>query len=455
MFGEIKDETILKYDRQVPRYTSYPTAPHFSSEVNFKTYANWLENLSEDESLSLYIHIPFCQKMCWYCGCFTKITKRYAPIEDYVHILAREVKIVANLLKKKNRRVSHIHFGGGSPTILLPETFEYLMKIIQDEFEVEKEAEIAIEVDPRNVNEEKVKSYVKYGINRVSIGVQDFSDDVQKAINRQQSFDEVYEVIKLFREYGIDAINLDLVYGLPKQKIEGIKRNIDYAMLLKPSRIALFSYAHVPWMKKHMRLINEYELPDNEDKMLMYREASKRLEKLGYFAIGLDHFVKKNDSMFDAVKDEKVKRNFQGYSTDSADNIIAFGASAIGYLKDFGYVQNTLDFNDYKKAILAEELPIVKGIEVSEEDKMRKRIIDEIMCYLSVDLNKTCDSFKLAKDYFKNEILALEELRKDGLVRVKNNVIKINLIAPQIARVVASIFDKFATKGKGKHSKAM
>lgn len=452
MINKIEDSVILKHDTQVPRYTSYPTAPHFNSDVNGEVVFTWLKTLPENETLSLYIHIPFCNQLCWYCGCYTKVTSRYAPVEDYAHIVAREIRLVADLLAKKNHKVSHIHFGGGSPTILLPDTFEYLMQTIRSEFEVNVDAEIAIEIDPRNVNEEKIATYAKNGINRVSIGVQDFNDEVQKAINREQSFDVVYDCVKLFRKYKINDINLDLIYGLPKQTLEGIRKNIDYAMLLKPSRIALFAYAHVQWMKKHMRLINEEDLPNGASRLQMYRLASEKLQQEGYFSIGLDHFAKKDDSMFLAFKDEKLKRNFQGYSTDTASSVIGFGASAISYLP-LGYSQNTLDFDEYKKNILSEKLAVKKGIKITQDDKIRKRIIDELMCYLEVDLNQICESFNLEKNHFATELEGLEELKKDGLVRVKNNVIKINLIAPQISRIVSSLFDKFFTSDSKKHSK--
>jgi oxygen-independent coproporphyrinogen-3 oxidase len=327
-----------------------------------------------------------------------------------------------------------------------------LIKTIRSEFEIKKDAEIAIEVDPRNVNEEKVATYAKAGINRVSIGVQDFNLEVQKAINREQSFDVVYDCVKLFRKFHINNINLDLIYGLPKQTLEMVKKNIDFSMLLKPSRIALFAYAHVQWKKKHMRLIDENDLPGGENKLAMYQAAAKKLNEEGYFSIGLDHFAKSDDSMFEAFHEEKLKRNFQGYSTDNANCIIGFGASAISYLPS-GYAQNTLDFEEYKKNILSEKLPVIKGVEINKEDKIRKKIIDELMCYMEVDLKKICEEFSLPKNSFNQEIELLENLKSDGLVRIKNNKIKINLAAPQISRVVSSVFDKFFQPEAQRHSK--
>lgn len=451
MLRQPHDHIILKYDKQLPRYTSYPTAPHFNSEVNGDVYADWLKSLPAQETISLYIHIPFCRKMCWFCGCHTKITQRYDPVEDYAVVLEREIRIVGDLLREKNCKVSHIHFGGGSPTILLPATFERVMKTIREEFVINADAEIAIEVDPRNVNEEKISTYAKAGINRASIGVQDFNREVQLAINREQPFDLVQDCVNLFRKFGIHNINLDFIYGLPKQTVEMVKKNIDYAMLLKPSRIALFTYAHVQWKKKHMRLIDEKDLPDSASKIAMYREAAKKLEQEGYFSIGLDHFAKGDDAMAAAFREKKLKRNFQGYSTDTANSLIGFGTSAISYLP-LGYAQNTLDAEEYKKNILSGKFAVVKGIKISEDDMVRKKVIDELMCYMEVDLTRVCDSLGLSQNYFESEIAALAELEKDGLVEIENNVIKINPTTPQISRVVSSIFDKFFRADAKKHS---
>ena len=295
-------------------------------------------------------------------------------------MLAKEIRIAGNLLRDKDNKIACLHFGGGSPTILATNDFEYLISVIKDEFTISSDTEIAIEVDPRNVNEEKIASYAKAGINRVSIGVQDFSHDVQLAVNREQSFDLVYNCVRLFRKYGINNINLDLIYGLPKQTIEGIKKNIDYSMLLKPDRIALFAYAHVKWMKRQMQLINEEDLPDEAARVIMYKVAAEKLRQENYVAIGLDHFAKNDDPMTLALKSRRLKRNFQGYSTDNANSTIGFGISAISHLQ-FGYAQNTLDFEQYKNNILTSKFATAKGIYTGDDEILRKKIIDEIMCY--------------------------------------------------------------------------
>lgn len=447
MFGEIGDEVILKYNYQTPRYTSYPTAVNFKETTSDSDYLKWLKSIPTKEPISLYFHIPFCQQLCWYCGCYTKISKRYAPIEDYVYLLIREIKAVSDIIKLKNHPVHHIHFGGGSPTIILKNNFDDLMDAINGGFNIINGAEIAIEVDPRNLTEENIANYSKQKINRASIGVQDFNLEVQDAINRKQSFEQVFDCVRLFRKYGINDINLDLIYGLPKQTPDMIRTNIDYSLLLNPDRIALFSYAHVQWMKKHMRLIKEEDLPNPQDKLQMYKIAADRLSKKGYEIIGLDHFAKRDNKMAIAKQNKNLRRNFQGYSSDNANVIIAFGASAIGHLPD-GYVQNTLNFDEYKEKILNQKLPVKRIIATSKEDKIRKKVIDEIMCYLEVDLDKISEIFKLDNNYFSQELIALKKLEKDNLIKINQNKIAINPLFPQITRIAASFFDQYPNSNK-------
>jgi len=432
---------LLKYEGNFPRYTSYPTAPNFSADFDSISYQNWLEQIT-NQNLSLYFHIPFCDQLCWYCGCFTTVTKRYEPIKSYIESLEKEIALVSKILKGKGNKISHIHFGGGSPTILAADDFLRLVTTIKNSFELEEAAQIAIEIDPRNIDEEKVSAYAKAGVNRASIGVQDFNEEVQKAINREQSFDVVKNAVDLLRKYQISAINFDLIYGLPKQTTQGVLKNIEISLKLNPARIALFSYAHVKWKKKQMRLIDEADLADSKTKIEMYDLAAKELVKSGYASVGLDHFVLPDDEMFSDYKAKKLKRNFQGYSSDKGDFIIGFGLSSIGYLSQ-GYVQNSLDFEEYKKLLNALKLPVKKGCEISVSDKMRKKIIDSLMCYFEVDLKAIAQEFDLAEDYFAAEILRLESLKKDGLVFFEDSVVKVNQNFPQILRVVCAAFDEY------------
>ncbi len=450
--NDVSEQLILNYEGQYPRYTSYPTAPHFSPEINGAIYAQWLQTLPSQDKLSLYIHIPFCRQLCWYCGCSTKITNNDVSIAAYIKVLKKEIALVASFLSSKNHCVTHIHFGGGSPTLLSPQLFLDLMNTIHAAFNVENHAEIAIEIDPRTVNEEKINAYATAHVNRVSIGAQDFNREVQQAINREQSFKLVQSSISLFHQYNINNINLDLIYGLPKQTIESIKNNIEAVFLLNPSRIALFAYAHIHWMKKHMRLIQEEHLPDDATRIEMFSVANEQLKQGGYLPIGLDHFAKPTDSMTQALNTKTLKRNFQGYSVETAPHLIGLGTSSVSQLNN-GYVQNTSDLRHYKNTVLSNRLPITRGIALSIEDRLRKRIIEHIMCYLEVDLKTQCTLFHYPLDYFAQELRSLDPLVNDGLVSITNGIIRIHPKARQITRVVSSYFDRFFKNQAQQHSK--
>ena len=454
-FKDIDPEIILKYDRQIPRYTSYPTAPHFKKESDDKLYQKWLKEIPENSKISLYFHIPFCAKLCWYCGCNTQIINHYSPVERYLTYLKKEISIISNIISDKNLKICHIHFGGGSPTIIDPKNFEDLFSYIRKNFNILPDAEIAIEVDPRNINEEKVQIYQKVGINRVSFGVQDFDLNVQKLINRVQPFDLVAEICNLFRKYDIKNINLDFIYGLPGQTLETITKNIKLIKELDPDRIAFFGYAHVPWVKKYMRFIKDEDLPNAKDRIELYNIIANNLQDIGYQAIGLDHFAKKDSDIIEQLKKRKLKRNFQGYSTDKANILIGMGISSISYLPS-GYSQNNTKNIPYPKAIEQNRLPIAKNIKITKEDKIRKLIIDEIMCYLDIDLNKFIKEFDLNDNYFDQELKELESLENENLIKIIDKKIIINPKTPQIARVTASFFDQyFDNKNNNKHSKAI
>ncbi|RUR22996.1 oxygen-independent coproporphyrinogen III oxidase [Legionella qingyii] len=450
--NDVSEQLILNYEGQFPRYTSYPTAPHFSTEINATTYSQWLHAIPAQDTLSLYIHIPFCQQLCWYCGCYTKISNKESAVEEYVKVLIQEINLVTRLLPPQCLNVTHIHFGGGSPTLLSPQLFLKLMRSIREAFHVAPHAEIAIEVDPRTINEEKISAYASALVNRISIGAQDFNPDVQQAINREQPIELVQSCINLFRQYGINNINLDLMYGLPKQTIESIENNIEAVSLLNPSRIAFFAYAHVRWMKKHMQLIQEEDLPNDASRIEMFCLASEQLKQKGYLPIGLDHFAKPTDPMALALNTKTLKRNFQGYSVESASHLIGLGASSISQLTH-GYAQNTSDLKQYKNTVINHLLPIVRGMEICTEDQLRKAIIDDIMCYLEVNLKKHCAVFNYPLDYFDSELRSLDNLVKDGLVAINDYIIQIHPKARQITRVVSSYFDRFFKTNTQRHSR--
>ncbi|WP_417462682.1 oxygen-independent coproporphyrinogen III oxidase [Kordiimonas sp.] len=443
-------QALLDHNRQVPRYTSYPTAPHFSPEVTGEVFSGWVKALPDGASLSLYIHIPYCRQICWYCGCFTKATRKYAPVEGFVASLVEEIKHTSAELSG-GQVVNHIHFGGGSPSMLKPDDFTSIMKVIREGYTVHPEAEIAIELDPREVTEAKVSAYAAGGVTRASLGVQDFHVEVQQAIGRRQPFHMVYDAVRFLRDYGISDINMDLLYGLPGQTLQRIEENVDFAVALNPSRIALFGYAHVPWMKKHMQLIDEAALPDGEARLKQFDAASARLAKRGYEAVGLDHFVRHTDPMAEALRTHTLRRNFQGYTTDAADALLGFGTSAISVLPQ-GYAQNTLVAKDYAETVSRGSYPVVKGKWVNEDDRLRRAVIETLMCYFEVDLDDFCKKRGLPCDYFDDALPELTSLAFEGLIRLLGRRIIIDQNARQAVRLAAAAFDSYLNPSVTRHA---
>ncbi|TNE62567.1 MAG: oxygen-independent coproporphyrinogen III oxidase [Alphaproteobacteria bacterium] len=443
-------DVLLRHNQQVPRYTSYPTAPHFSAAVDSDTMQGWIRALPEGGALSLYIHIPFCRQMCWYCGCNTRASRHYEPLENYLKTLFLEIDQVAHWIGRPEQ-VSHIHFGGGSPSMLRPEDFTRLMAWLRRHFAVRADAEIAIELDPREVTEAKVAAYAAAGVNRASLGVQDFHEEVQRAIGRRQPFHVIYDAVRTLRDYGIRRINMDLLYGLPHQDRLVIEENVDFAAALAPDRISLFGYAHVPWMKKHMRLINEAALPDGTARLEQFDVAKRRLGRRGYVPIGLDHFVLPDDSMATALRDGHLHRNFQGYTTDAATCLIGFGASAISALPD-GYAQNAPDVRSYDAAVRAGRAATVKGKRLSADDRLRRAIIERLMCYFDIDLKVFSAVHGLPRDYFANAIARLQPLVTDGLVEIADGLVTVNPAAPQAVRLVCAAFDSYLQPTAGRHA---
>ncbi len=378
-------------DYSVPRYTSYPTAPNFSDKISNNIYTSWLKNLDKDKEVSLYIHIPFCNSLCYFCGCHTSVANTYAPIESYVNSLLREIALLGEELRNKFN-VSHIHFGGGTPSILRGAELWMIMLSIKKNFNILENCEIAMEIDPRFYKKNLTTILNKYGFNRISIGVQDFSKDVQTLTNRTQSFKTTKKIIKHFRENKISNINIDLMYGLPKQTVRTFSDTLKKIVTLEPDRISIFGYGHVPWKKKHQKLIKD-GLLNNESRLKFYQLASRYFLSNGYEAFGIDHYAKKSSSIVQKAKERKLQRNFQGYSEDSAEILIGIGASSISYLPN-GYVQNIAQTDGYISSLKENKLPISRGHEFRTKDRIYGTIIKELMCYLSVDLNQVAEKFE-------------------------------------------------------------
>ncbi|MBB4305301.1 oxygen-independent coproporphyrinogen-3 oxidase [Rhodobium orientis] len=439
--------------RSVPRYTSYPTAPHFGPEVTGEVYAGWLRALPADTELSLYLHVPFCREMCHYCGCHTKVTHKDAPLYDYAEVLVREIAMISAMVPG-GLPVSHIHWGGGTPSLLPDRAFRDVVEALQKGFSLADNLEHAIELDPRTVTPELAKTLGDCGITRASLGVQDFSYDVQQAIGRIQPKENVLDSVAALKANGINAINLDLMYGLPKQTVDTMRATAEAAAALQPSRLALFGYAHVPWMKKHQRLINEDDLPGVEMRLELATAARDALKSIGYHAIGLDHFAHNDDSMAIADREGTLHRNFQGYTTDGADALIGFGVSSIGKLPQ-GYAQNAPDIGGWKRAVDAGMPPIVRGKALSEDDRTRAAIIERLMTVYDVDLAEIATHFHRDPADFHESLEQLDELVADGLVDVDGYHVTVRPAGRPYVRVAAAAFDTYFAANKARHSVAV
>jgi oxygen-independent coproporphyrinogen-3 oxidase len=449
----MRRDLSAKYDLRVPRYTSYPTAPHFHPGIGPDEYGGWLSGLDPQEELSLYLHIAYCAEMCWFCGCHTKITRKYAPVAAYMDALLGEIALVAERLPTR-MTARHVHFGGGSPTILSPEDFVRTIDILREKFIIKPDAEIAVELDPRTADEVYVKAMAQAGVTRASIGVQDFDPKVQEAINRIQPYDVTANVIGWLRSHGVPEINMDLVYGLPYQSVDGLLDTIDKAHGFQPRRIALFGYAHVPWMKKHQRLIPEAALPDTDTRWEQYERGTARLEELGYVKVGLDHFAAPDDPLAVALKEKRLHRNFQGYTTDTADTLIGFGASGIGSLPQ-GYVANVGEIHVYQRDIAAGRLTTARGIAIDDDDRLRRDIIMRLMCDLAIDLDAVCAEHGADSAQFDEALAGLAPMQEDGLAVIDGRRITMTDEGRTLVRATAAAFDRYLKKGEQRHSKAV
>ncbi len=453
----IMTETNLSYAmRNVPRYTSYPTAPHFHSGVTAADYASWLDALSADDSLSLYIHVPFCREICHYCGCHTKATRQDAPLAAYAETLSNEIELVATHLKRAGQ-VKHIHWGGGTPSLLPQQSLIDLAGLIRVLFDISPDIEHAIELDPRFVTASLAGTLAQIGVNRASLGIQDLDATVQKAIGRVQSYEVVTAAVSHLRAAGITDLNFDLMYGLPHQSVDTILDTVSRTIDLKPGRIALFGYAHVPWMKKHQKLIDEGALPTSAERIRLAEVARSALLEAGYRAIGLDHFALPSDPMAQAEADGSLRRNFQGYTTDQGEQLIGFGVSSIGKLSQ-GYIQNMPDVGHWRRAIEDGHLPVARGMPLSNDDIMRGQIIEQLMTDYVCDLSAIARAFGEAAEDLIPSIDNLHELAHDGLVEIDDWTIKVTQAGRPYVRLVAAAFDAYLEgidAGAKRHSLAV
>lgn len=448
------DDAIARYrEERLPRYTSYPTAPQFSREIGPADYAHWLEALKPDAIGSLYLHVPFCRSMCWYCGCHTTITRHDKPVADYARVLEQEIGLVADRMSHR-LAVRHIHFGGGTPTILKPEDFARLVDTVRARFDVAGDAEIAIEIDPRTLTREMTRTLGASGVTRASLGVQTFDLRVQQAIHRFQSAAQTARAAEGLREAGVKAINFDLIYGLPHQTVASCLDTVRDCIEMRPDRLAVFGYAHIPSFKKHQGVVNVEDLPNGPARHDQAEAIGAALEAAGYCRIGLDHYALPHDEMVLAQTAGRLRRNFQGYTTDTADALIGLGASSIGRLPD-GYVQNDVGLLTYAERIQRGELATIKGYRLTAEDRLRADLIERIMCDFGVDVGEVCGRH----DASSRDLLAasprLPTLEADGLVRRDGDSLTIAPDARHLVRSVAAAFDAHLGKAGPVHSRAI
>lgn len=436
---------IRKYDVSGPRYTSYPTADRFVEAFGEDQYANWLgkRNIGGiSQPLSLYLHLPFCPNICYYCACNKVVTKDHGRSAKYIKYLARELALVAGHLGGE-RAISQIHWGGGTPTFLAPGEMRALMRAIESNFDRQPDAECSIEVDPRCLEAGRLAELAALGFNRISIGVQDFDREVQEAIHRVQSEEETRRAVEEARGHGFVSVNFDLIYGLPKQTLNGFGATLDKVLDLSPDRIALYSYAHLPSVFKPQRRINDADLPAGEQKLQLLTLAIGRLTRAGYLYIGMDHFARPNDDLAVAQRQGRLTRNFMGYQTQGDGDVLGFGISAIGKIGP-AYCQSVKTLDEYYDRLDAGRLPVMRGLELSADDLVRRAVIQALICHFRLSI----ESIEMAylvdfKEYFAAELNELKRFVSEGLVEVTPDWITITPRGRLLVRVICMQFDRY------------
>jgi oxygen-independent coproporphyrinogen III oxidase len=435
---------LKQFDRPGPRYTSYPTAPVFSADYTAQLFQDDLLQNNENNShpLSLYVHIPFCDSLCYFCGCNTIITNNRDKISEYLHFLKKEIDRTASFISKK-RAVVQMAWGGGTPSYLSPEEIRDLSNFIRERFTFSPDIEFSVEIDPRELTHNHIKAFVDSGANRLSIGVQDFHTDVLEAVHRIQPESLTRQAIQWSRELGIKSINLDLIYGLPLQTIESFSTTLQKIVELSPERIAVFNFAYVPWIKPHQKILHQDQLPTAESKLLLLQLSINTLLQAGYVYIGMDHFAKPTDELAREQKNKKLHRNFQGYSVKAGADLIAFGLSAISH---FGtvYAQNEKDIPAYYEAVKKEHFPVALGYRMTYDDELRKFVIQRLMCDLELDKRDVERRFEIVfNEYFSEACAKLEEFRTLNFLTMDDESIVISETGRFVLRNIAMCFDAY------------
>ena len=447
-------DLINKYNRSGPRYTSYPTANNFS-ELSLEEYKRQsVMSNQRRTTISLYCHIPFCDTVCYYCGCNKVVTKDKSRAEPYIEALFKEIDMQSSLFDK-DRLVEQMHFGGGTPTFLSGEQIIRISNKLQQSFNFSAEGEYSIEIDPRGIDESLIESLAIARFNRISLGVQDFDLEVQKAINRVQSFEQTKAVIGMSRENGFKSISIDLIYGLPRQSKDTFKETLKSVKELLPDRISLFNYAHLPQLFKPQRRIDIEELPSPSEKLDIFQYSLEYLIEIGYTYIGMDHFALPDDPLAIAQSKGNLYRNFQGYSTHSECDIIGLGLSSIGQVAE-SFSQNEKSLDKYYQALESGQLPIVKGLIINQDDKIIRDLIMELICHFEVNISSLEKRYSIKfANYFASSLEKLSEMQNDGLVEMKNDTLKVLDKGRILVRNICMIFDNYLESSDAKFSKTI
>ncbi len=441
-------DLVKKYDRPGPRYTSYPPATEFTEKVTVEDYkTKLLESNSRKTPLSLYFHIPFCESGCYYCGCNIIISRRKGIERPYLERVYREMDMLSELIDPE-RKVSQLHWGGGTPNYLDSDEIREFMEEIKKRFEFTEDSEISIEIDPRYATDDQLRTIKEVGFNRISMGLQDLDERVQRAVNRIQPYSLMVDIMRKLRDLGFESINIDLIYGLPYQTVDSFRKTVEKVIELDPDRVAVYSFAYVPWVKPIQKHIDPKTLPPPEEKLSILEMVVEEFQNAGYVYIGMDHFAKPEDELAVAQRKGELWRNFQGYTTRKGVELIGIGATSIGMLYD-SYFQNYKTLREYNEAIDSGRLATFRGVILNEDDMIRREVIMDIMCNLGVSFKKIEDMFGIRfEDYFSEELENLKELEEDGLIEVKDRSIKVLPQGRLLIRNVAMVFDAYLKNKK-------
>lgn len=436
-------DKFTQYSKPGPRYTSYPTALEFNDTFDYTSYLEKLHSQDPKRPLSLYFHLPFCKNACYFCGCNVVFTSKEDKKERYIDYLLREMEILSQHVDV-NRSVIQLHFGGGTPTFFNAEQLGRIISAIKSHFKNFVEgAEISCEIDPRHINDDQMKMMSDAGFNRVSFGIQDFDEKVQVAVHRVQPYDITKEAMELARKYNMVSVNVDLIYGLPYQSLETFKKTLDLAISLNPDRFAVFNYAHVPWLKKTMRKIDETTLPHPAEKLAIMRHTIDYMSSKGYRMIGMDHFAKPEDELFKAIEKGELHRNFQGYTTKGGADLIGIGLTSIGEGADY-YAQNFKEMDAYEAAIDAGKLPYERGVALNEDDRIRQYVIMELMSNFKLDIGRFEKLYNVEfGSYFADALEELKPFEADGLLTITPSLIECSPTGTLLIRNIAIPFDAY------------